>query len=371
VKRLGLIVNPIAGMGGRLGLKGTDGESIQRICREAGAQAEAPGRAREALRQLEPIRDSLQVLTYPRDMGEHEARSAGLATQVIGTLEGERTTSMDTRRAACDLADAGVDLLLFAGGDGTARDLQVAVAEATVVLGIPAGVKIHSAVFATTPRAAGQLALLYLKGGIRRLKEAEVMDIDEKAFRDGRVSAELFGYLRIPYEEHLVQGMKAGRSRSEEADLELLSHYVLDHMQPGVLFILGSGTTMRRIKDRLGPGGTLLGVDVALDHKLIATDVNEQGLLELLDGRPARIVVTVIGGQGYLFGRGNQQISPRVIRRVGRDNIQVVATRDKVIPLTGRPLLVDTGDPEVDAQLSGYIRVTTGYFEQFMFPVSS
>ena len=226
-------------MGGRLGLKGTDGEQIQRICREAGAQAEAPGRAVEALRQLEPIRDSVQVLTYPQDMGEEEARAAGLATRVVGSIQPGRTTFLDTRQAARDLARAGVDLLLFAGGDGTARDLCAAVGDAAVVLGIPAGVKIHSAVFATTPRAAGRLACQYLRGTAGQVKEAEVMDIDEAAFRQGRVSAELFGYLRIPFERNLVQSMKAGRAGSGEADLELISHFVWDHMQPGVLYILG------------------------------------------------------------------------------------------------------------------------------------
>jgi predicted polyphosphate/ATP-dependent NAD kinase len=368
---LGLIVNPVAGMGGRLGLKGTDGEEILRICRQAGARAEAPGRALEALRQLEPARADLRVLAYPLDMGENEARAAGLDTAVIGRIEPGRTTFLDTRQAALDLHRAGADLILFAGGDGTARDVYAALGDAAVVLGIPAGVKIHSAVFATTPRAAGRLALQYLRGAVGQVKEAEVMDIDEAAFRQGRVAAELYGYLRIPFEPALVQGRKAGRSRSEQAELELLSHCVRDRMQPGVLYILGSGTTMRSIKDRLGPGGTLLGVDVALDRKLIASDVNEQGLLDLLDGRPARIIITIIGGQGYLFGRGNQQISPQVIRRVGRENIQVVATKDKIVPLTGRPLLVDTGDEAINDLLTGYLRVTTGYYEQYIFRVSS
>jgi predicted polyphosphate/ATP-dependent NAD kinase len=371
LKTLGLIVNPVAGMGGRVGLKGTDGAEIQRICRQMGAKPEAPGRAAEALKQLEPIRDQVEIVTYPYDMGEDEAKAAGFTPRVIGTIEKDCTTFQDTRRAAEELKREGVDLILFAGGDGTARDVYAAVQDTVVALGIPAGVKIHSAVFATTPRTAGQLVLQYFLGKARQLKEAEVMDIDEEAFRQGRVSAELFGYLKIPYEKNLVQSMKAGRASSEESDLEMISYYICDEMQPDVLYILGPGTTIRGIKNRLNPDNTLLGVDVALDKKIIARDVSEQALLELMDAKPAKIVVTVIGGQGYIFGRGNQQISSRVIRQAGRENILVVATKDKITALAGKPLLVDTGDEETNAYLAGYMRVIAGYYEQFVFRVSA
>ena len=371
MKKLGVIVNPLAGMGGRVGLKGTDGEDIQRICRQVGAVAEAPGRAVEALRQLLPVADGLEVITYPADMGEHEARSAGLVPRVIGRIDQGRTTFRDTRQAALDLRDEGADMLLFAGGDGTARDVYASVKDTMVALGVPAGVKIHSAVFATTPRSAGLLTRQFLAEKPCELKEAEVMDIDETAFRQGRVSAELHGYLRIPYEKNLVQCMKAGRSGSAEAHLKLIAHCVYERMEPGVLYILGSGTTMREIKNQLSDESTLLGVDVALDRKIIARDLSERQLLALLDGRPAKIVVTIIGGQGYIFGRGNQQISPKVIHKVGRENIIVVATKDKIIGLTGKPLLVDTGDEVTNQYLSGHMRVIAGYFDEYMFRVSA
>jgi len=371
LKKLGLIVNPLAGMGGRVGLKGTDGDEIQRLCREKGARPEAPARAVEALKQLSPIMDQVEILTYPSEMGEDEARASGFVPSVTGTIRKEHTTCLDTRHAAQDLKRQGADLILFAGGDGTARDVHAAVQDTVVTLGIPAGVKIHSAVYATTPRSAGRLALQYLQGQALQIKEAEVMDIDEEAFRQGRVTAELFGYLKIPYEKSLVQSSKAGRTSSEESNLELLSHYIYDRMKPGVLYILGSGTTMRAVKNRMTPDNTLLGVDAALDKRIIAKDLSEQALLELLDGRPAKIVVTVIGGQGYIFGRGNQQISPQVIRKVGRENILVVATKSKITALVGKPLLVDTGDEEMNAYLAGHMRVIAGYFDQYMFRVSS
>ena len=370
MKKLGVIVNPLAGMGGRVGLKGTDGEDIQRICREAGAVPEAPGRAVEALKQLLPATDELEVITYPADMGEHEVRAAGLIPRVIGRIDHGRTTFRDTRQAALDLRNEGADMVLFAGGDGTARDIYASVQDTLVALGIPAGVKIHSAVFATTPRSAGMLARQFLSGKACDLREAEVMDIDEAAFREGRVSAELHGYLRIPYEKSLVQCMKAGRTGSEGAHLDVIADCICERMEPGVLYILGSGTTMRAVKNKLSDETTLLGVDVALDHRIIARDLSERRLLALLDGRPARIVVTIIGGQGYIFGRGNQQISPKVIRRVGRENIIIVATKDKITALTGKPLLVDTGDEDTNQYLSGHMRVVAGYIDEYMFRVS-
>jgi len=372
--RLGLIVNPIAGMGGRVGLKGTDGEEILRICREKGAVPEAPQKAVEALKRLLPAKDEIEIVTYPGEMGELEAREAGFEPIVIGSIIPGNTTSEDTRRAAKDIADFGVKLLLFAGGDGTARDVYLALKDRQQpVLGIPAGVKIHSGVFAINPRRAGELALLFMQGKVRDMKEAEVMDIDEEAFRQGWVSAALYGYLLIPHERTFVQSKKAGQAASDTVDLEGISYYILDHMDENkdALYIIGPGTTTRAIKQKLGDEYTLLGVDVSQDKKIIALDADEKKLLEILsDAKKAFIVVTIIGGQGYIFGRGNQQISPKVIRKVGLENIIVVATRNKVSALGHNPLLVDTGDEELDQALCGYVRVVTGYLEQRIMKVS-
>jgi len=372
--RLGLVVNPIAGMGGRLGLKGTDGDEVLRICREKGAIAEAPKKAVEALLRLAPLKSEIEIVTYPGEMGEIEAKDAGFNPTVIGKITPGETTSEDTRRAAKEIADYGVDILLFAGGDGTARDIYSAVKDRRqVVLGIPAGVKIHSGVFAINPRRAGELALLYLQGKVKDVREAEVMDIDEEAFRQGRVSAALYGYLLIPHERTFVQSKKAGQAASDMIDLEGISYYILDHMDKnqGALYIIGPGTTTRAIKQKIGDKYTLLGVDVCQNKKFIALDADESTLLQLLSGvQKAFIVVTIIGGQGYIFGRGNQQISPRVIRKVGLENIIVIATRNKVSALGYNPLLVDTGDEELDQALCGYVRVVTGYLEQRLMKVS-
>jgi predicted polyphosphate/ATP-dependent NAD kinase len=262
-----------------------------------------------------------------------------------------------------------VNLLLFAGGDGTARDICNAVGTGIPVLGIPAGVKIHSAVYATSPRSAGDLAALYLQGRVSSLREAEVMDIDEAAFRRGIVSAKLYGYLKIPFRTSLVQNLKVA-SAGEAASLAGIAYDVVEKMEDDRFYIIGPGTTTRAIADELGLEKTLIGVDVVLNRELLATDVNEAQLLKLLEGREAKIIVTPIGGQGCIFGRGNQQISPKVIETVGRDNVIVVSTKEKLYALGRRSLWTDTGDRDVDKMLSGYMRVVTGYNERAVRKVS-
>ncbi len=369
-KKLGLIINPVAGLGGRVGLKGSDDLEIQRQALALGAVPQAANRAAQALARLRPLASRFDLITYPGEMGEAAATAAGLSAIVIGTIHPGRTTAADTRRAAMEMLALVVDLLLFAGGDGTARDVCQAVGQALPVLGIPAGVKIHSAVYATSPASAGDLAALYLQGKVTGRREAEVMDVDEDAVRRGVIAAGLYGYLTVLFLRELVQGRKAPSGPGESAAMDAIACQVVDGMEPGCLYILGPGTTTRTIAARLGLAKTLIGVDVVLDNCLSAADVNEAQLLALLPGRSAQIVVTPIGGQGFLFGRGNQQISPAVIRAVGRENVTVVSTPHKVHALEGRPFLVDTGDPAVDKLLSGYVRVITGYGEQIIYRVS-
>jgi predicted polyphosphate/ATP-dependent NAD kinase len=368
-KRLGLIVNPVAGLGGRVGLKGSDGAEIQEKARALGAVAQSLDRATEALKRLVPLKGDLEIITYPGEMGENVARACGFEATVIGSIDEGQTTPEDTRKAAREMLRLGVGLLLFAGGDGTARDVYEAIGLAMPVLGIPAGVKIHSAVYATSPRSAGDLALLRLQGKVSRLREAEVMDIDEAAFRQGIVSARLYGYLQIPFRTNLVQNQKIA-SAGEEASLVAIAEDILEGMKDDWLYIIGPGTTTRAVTIALGLEKTLLGVDVVRNRELVAADANEAQLLELLESHRGKIIVTPIGGQGFIFGRGNQQVSPRVIEKVGRENIIVVSTKEKLYALGRQPLCVDTGDRRVDEMLSGYIRVVTGYNERAVRRVS-
>jgi predicted polyphosphate/ATP-dependent NAD kinase len=387
VKRLGVVVNPVAGIGGRVGLKGSDGQATVQKALELGAIPEAPVRARRALERLVPLLDAIEVYTWPGAMGEDEALEAGLRPRVLGSLAGRRTwaspggrpsgrflttTAADTEQAVRDLVAAGVDLLLFAGGDGTARDICSVIGDRLPVVGVPAGVKIHSAVYCASPAAAAAVVAAYFgaRSAAVRLREAEVMDIDEDAFREGRVSARLYGYMTVPYIRGLTQSAKAGGVAGEERALNDIATDVIGSLLPDVLYVLGPGTTTRTIAHRLGIEKTLLGVDAVLDGQLIGRDLRESGLLGLLAQHPsAQIVVTAIGGQGHILGRGNQQLSPEVIRRVGVANIVVVATQTKLLSLAGQPLLADTGDPALDAELRGYAKVITGIGERMMYPI--
>jgi predicted polyphosphate/ATP-dependent NAD kinase len=365
-KRLGLIVNPLAGIGGRVGLKGSDGLETVRKALELGAVPLAPQRAKETLEQLLPLKDEIDVITYPSEMGEDEARECGFTPFVIGSIVSGKTTAADTRRAAREMAELPVDLLLFVGGDGTARDVYEAISDRLPVLGVPAGVKIHSSVYAVNPRRAAELVKEFLRGRVP-LRDMEVMDINEDEFRQGHVSAQLYGYLRVPFEQHLVQGAKAGSSAGGKS-VRAIAEYVVDQMNDDTYYILGPGTTVKAVGDELGIDKTLLGVDVVYRKQLVGKDLNEEQLLQTIAGRRAKIVVTVIGGQGYIFGRGNQQISPRVIREVGKENLIIISTREKLLSLNG-PLLVDTGDYELDQSLVGYVRVITGYNEESVWKV--
>ena len=370
-KRLGLVVNPKAGIGGSVGLKGSDGAAIQKQALALGAVPKALNRAIEAIQFLATLRGELEIVTYPGEMGANAAVACGFEPVVIGAITPGETTAADTSQAAGEMMGLGADLVLFAGGDGTARDIYRAVGTNVPVLGIPAGVKIHSAVYATNPKSAGELAAMYLRGQATDLREAEVMDIDEDAVRQGVVSAKLHGYLKIPFQRMLVQSLKSASPPGERLAADAIACAVIDEMAEDRLYIIGPGTTTRAIASRLGLPKTLIGVDVVLNRQLLAADVGERRLLELLEGHRAKIVITPIGGQGYLFGRGNQQISAEVIRRTGKENIIVVSTLDKIVSLRGRPFLVDTGSHAVDEMLKGYTKVVTGYNQYTVYQVSN
>jgi predicted polyphosphate/ATP-dependent NAD kinase len=359
-KTIGFIVNPIAGMGGAVGLKGTDGKTILNKAISLGAKPIASQRAETFLSELYLAKKSLKLIVGAGCMGENQAKKCGFTCQVIGERKKE-TTSEDTQNIAKEVVKAGVDLLVFCGGDGTTRDILKAVGMKVPVLGVPTGVKMHSALFAVSPQAAARVAISYLWDGLP-LREAEVMDVDEQAFREGRLSAELYGYMLSPYEPHLIQGNKLASpmTESEVRNQAAIAIYIIEEMKPDIVYIIGPGTTTRTIGDLLDAKKTLLGVDLFQNKKIIASDVNEKQILDFISGKAAWIIVTPIGGQGFIFGRGNQQISPKVIRQVGLDNIVVIATKSKLDRL--KSLRVDTGDTELENELKAHeINVVTDY----------
>jgi len=363
--QLGLIVNPVAGMGGSVGLKGTDGEMYKEAL-ALGSEPVTPGRTQEMLAHIQH-QDQITWLAAPGAMGADFLAEQALPVEVVG-ITGEETSAADTKRICGLMLEKGVDLLVFVGGDGTARDVYDAVDQEAPVVGVPSGVKILSTVFSVSARAAAEMIDAFIEGA--DLIEEEVLDIDEEAYRQDRLAAQLYGALRVPDVREQLQPAKiaSSQSQSPEANKDIIAGYTADSMEPGTLYLLGPGTTVRAITDDLGIKKTLLGIDAVLDGKLVGVDLNEKGILELLDAHPQRkIIVTPIGGSGFIFGRGSKPFTPQVIQRVGVENIWIVSTREKIKAL--ECLRVDTGDLETDQALAGYQQVIVGDHQRRMVKV--
>ncbi|UOW66635.1 ATP-NAD kinase family protein [Paraclostridium bifermentans] len=367
---IGLIVNPIAGMGGSVGLKGTDGEDILKEAISLGSKPKSPTKAIKALKELESIKDNIKVITGPKDMGENEAKVLNFNVEVINIENENSTSSKDTIKLAKDMLGKEISILIFVGGDGTARDIYKAVEDKVITIGIPAGVKIHSPVYAINPKSGGKLALQFLNKKISTI-EREVLDLDEEMYRKGKVNTKLYGYLKVPREKSFMQNKKAPTPLSEESSQKSIGLFIADNMEKDIIYIIGPGTTTRAILDTLNLKSTLLGIDIIKNKKIIKNDANEKDILECIKDNKAKLIITPTGGQGYLLGRGNQQISDRVIKSIGRENIIVVSTLHKLQNLKFKPLYIDTSNEEVDNMLNGYMRIVVGYKEEIMYSVRS
>ncbi|WP_349865634.1 NAD(+)/NADH kinase [Leifsonia sp. WHRI 6310E] len=368
---VGLVVNPLAGIGGPAGLAGSDGAAVQREALRRGGRPRASSRAVEALRVLAAAHPGAEVLTAAGAMGEDAVREAGLFPRVVYSAAASTSTAPDdTARAASALHGAGATLVLFAGGDGTARDVARGLPAGVPVLGIPAGVKMYSGCFAVGPAAAGALAASWTDCALPTV-EAEVLDLDEELMRAGRPDPRLFALVPVPSAPGRTQARKAATPASEREAVHRAATGAAARMLPGVRYLLGPGGTTAALGRVLGLDTTPLGVDVVEDGRLVARDITADQALAAVAGRPAQAVVTVIGGQGFVLGRGNQQLSPRVVAALGPHPLLVVATEQKLIDLAGRPLLVDTGDPALDARLAGHLTVVTGPATASIYPVSA
>jgi predicted polyphosphate/ATP-dependent NAD kinase len=367
--KLGLIINPYAGIGGRVGLKGSDGEAIRKQALSMGAPKLAADKTAIALKELQPYAESFQVYTASGEMGEELSNHLGFKTHRLLDVK-QPSTPEDTKQLVNKLIEEGVDLILFAGGDGTARDILAVCDEEQMVLGIPAGVKIHSGVYAITPLAGGQLVKSLLLGEVLSVLNVDIMDLDEAALRNGIVKAKRFGYMNVPGDLNYVQAVKNGGQESEELVLDAIADDIIERMQENddCYYVIGSGSTCAAIMQKLALPNTLLGSDIIFQNQVYCSDAIEKDFLDLLsNGKQLRFIITVIGGQGHILGRGNHQISPEVIKRVGWNNFIIVATKTKLKQLQGRPLLVDTGSAELDKSLSGMVQVTTGYQDQVLY----
>ncbi|MFB6114474.1 MAG: ATP-NAD kinase family protein [Halodesulfurarchaeum sp.] len=354
MRRIGFVINPIAGMGGRVGLKGTDGKVAE--ARARGAEPRAPTRGSDALESLAAQDEPVTLLTWDGPMGADAAESVDIEHSVVGSPDAEETTAADTRQAVVAFVENKVDLILFVGGDGTAVDVVDALEELSAsvpVLGVPAGVKVFSSVFAVSPEAAGRIAATYESTELR-----EVNDIDEDAYREGEVKAELRGLASVPVAENLQSSKQV-----LGGNVESLAAGVAEDVRPGVTYVLGPGGTLSEVKRALGIDGSPLGVDVYRDGELVLRDGSAAEILDAL-GEDNVIVVSPIGGQGFVFGRGNDQLSPAVIEAC---DLGIVASREK-LDSTG-VLRVDTGDPDLDQSLRGWVKVRIGRYERRMMKI--
>ncbi len=377
--RIGLIINPIAGIGGKIGHKGSDGIEAEKAITELGAEIQSPRRTREFLQALLPFENDVSFITVSGVMGgtilEDFPFTFDLLTDqpLLKSTELFSTSSEHTNAAAKALRDQHIDLLVFVGGDGTARDICEIILQTLPVLGIPAGVKIHSSVFAATPPSAAQIVGRFLHQEIP-LREAEVLDIDEDKFRDNQVISKLYGYMLTPYAPTLSQPSKMASPHTEQEfeNQSRIAEWLLmewEQGDPEIYYLLGPGTTTRAIANVLEQPKSLLGVDLFYQKQRIAADLNEHALLEYISGKHAKLIITPIGAQGFVFGRGNLQLSAEVLSHIGLSNIQIIATKYKVSTLPNRQLRVDSRDTEFDKTFQGLHRVLVDFGEYYILEV--
>ena len=371
--KIGLIINPVAGIGGRVGLKGSDGPDIQSKALSLGAIPLADQRVKETLSQLSDSITDIAWYCATGPMGSDLLESMAISYETVYEPEDKTTSPDDTVAVTKALQSVGVDIILFAGGDGTARDVLNGLDDEQLCLGIPAGCKIYSGVFAVTPIAAAEVIKQILQGELYQFTSANILDIDEEQYRRGNINTRLYGDMRIPETAEYVQNMKIAGKENEELVKEDIAAWLMEILEEDTLYIIGSGRICMTLKEQLGFDGTLIGVDVVLNEELVAKDANENELMSLInehDG-PVKLIITPIGGQGILLGRGNHTICHDVIAHLGMKNTWVVASKSKLKALDGRPLRLDTGDNELDNRLSGYIPVITGYDDQVLYQLAT
>ena len=378
--RLGLLVNPDAGLGGRLGLKGSDGQA--ELARSKGAEDRSGPRMRLMLEYFSKLRRSgfegIEWVSSEGRMGTDWFPQGATIGSVRTTHSSSGSTSADdTATAVGALLEEGIDLLVYAGGDGTTRDIVAALDSAgspgTPVIGVPTGVKMHSGCFAASPKAAAEVLSAWLDGDLL-LASTEVLDLDEERYRQGEWVVQLYAEAMTPASPRWMQGSK---QRIEASDEEDTTEGLADHIRELVisedgLVIWGSGGTLRAIAEMNGFQPTNLGIDATLGNEQVGTDLDETGLLEILSSHtgPVTLLLSPMGGQGFLIGRGNLQLSPEVLRAIGIDNILGVVTPAKL--LTVRRLRIETGDVNLDAAFAAkrYMKVLQGYRTTRVLPVA-
>jgi len=365
VSKIGFIVNPVAGMGGKVGLKGTDGVVKEAIKR--GAKPIAPKKAEETVKAFfkNYSKDNLEWFTCSGSMGYDELKNSGIKNvKIVYEQSNSITTSDDTKNACKKILGQNVDLILFCGGDGTARDILEIVKNNIPILGIPSGVKMHSGAFAINTSAAARMLHEFVNKTLT-IGEVEIMDLDEERYRQGEWNIKLFGIAKGIVEPTYVQvGKSTFESVSDNEIRDELSEHIIDEIEENkdYLYFFGSGGTIDYIANKMNIKNTLLGIDAVYKKKIVGSDLNEKAILEILEKYPkAKVILSPIGSQGFILGRGNLQLSPKVIKKIGLDNIIVISTPNK---LAHTPIIrVDTGDKKLDSDFKEkeFMMVVIGY----------
>jgi predicted polyphosphate/ATP-dependent NAD kinase len=365
ISKIGFIVNPVAGMGGKVGLKGTDGVLNKAI--KLGAKPIAPDKAIETIKEFisNHSKNQIQWLTCSGEMGENELKKAGIKTIDIIYRPAENiTTANDTKNACKIFLEKKVDLIFFCGGDGTARDIFKIIKNKVPILGIPSGVKMHSGAFGITTSASAMMLHEFVKQHLT-IGDVEIMDLDEERYRKGEWNIKLFGVAKGIVEPTYVQvGKTSFESISDNDIKDELAEHILDEIEQNTdyLFLFGSGGTIDYITKKLEIKNSLLGIDAVYNKKVVGSDLNEMGILNILKKyQKVKLILSPIGAQGFILGRGNLQLSPKVIKKIGLDNIIIISTPSK---LASTPeIRIDTGDKELDKLFSEkeFMMIVIGY----------
>ncbi len=378
--RIGLLANPDAGLGGRLGLKGSDGQA--ELARSKGAEDRSGPRLESMLRHFSSIHrgesSQLEWITSRGRMGTDWIPEE-LQTETISEVHessGE-TSATDTEDAIERLLENGIDILVYSGGDGTTRDIVASLGNSQSselpIIGVPSGVKMHSGCFASSPKAAAEVLSAWLHGDLL-VSSTEVLDLDEELYRKGKWVVRLYAEAFSPNSPRWMQGSK--QLIETESEKEIIIG-ISDHIEDSLvsddrLIIWGSGGTLREIASNIGFELTTLGIDATIGGEQVGTDLDESGILALLDSHvgPTTLLLSPMGGQGFLIGRGNLQLSPAVLGSIGTDNILGVVTPAKL--LTVRALRIETGDVDLDQEFASkrYMKVLQGFRTTRILPVS-
>jgi predicted polyphosphate/ATP-dependent NAD kinase len=371
--KIGFMINPISGMGGAVGLKGTDGEEILKHAKKLGAKPQIQDRAKLFLNALKQMAYDFILITPPGVMGEYACKVAHIPHVLIAQNHYSHelllysTDKTDTQKSIRVMMEQNVDLIVFMGGDGTARDIVEVIQENVPCLGIPGGVKVFSSVFAATPSQGAELIAEFLKGNTP-LIELEVLDINEDAFRENKIEVQMYGYMKVPHIPMLIQGMKQATpfTDDERENQRAIARTIVEEMTPDAYYIFGPGSTVRSIFDELNLEKTLLGFDIVCNNQIITHDANEDQIMKIITHELVVLVITPIGRQGFVFGRGNLQITSRILKKIKKENIWIICSRSKLATLPEGCIRTDIRDPDMDKQLRGYYRVLIDYNEYKM-----